>query len=130
MLSSLIQTEIDRRGWTLRQLADAADLGLGTIGRIVNNQNPTPELPTLAALSKALDLPLRQLIEACGFPVEMLSADEQQERIRALVSAVPEFRLIIEPLSEMGPEQRLAVLAYIQGVRSQASDPQRRRRKG
>jgi transcriptional regulator with XRE-family HTH domain len=114
-LGNLIQSEIKRREWSLRDLAAHSGITASTLSDIINYPDRTPALRTLAALSAALNLPLRQLIEACGFPVEDAGATaDQGERARALLSAVPELQSFVEDIASLDADDREGVLVYIE----------------
>ncbi len=66
-----------------------------------------PELGTLHSIAKELGMPLRRLIEICGYPY-----DGDQERLRenqlaAMVQSVPELRSLVETLLTL-PSNALA----------------------
>lgn len=126
-LAALLQTAMDQRGWSLRDLAAESGVPVSTLSNIMNSTKE-PRLGNLSSLSRALELPLRTLVEACGYPVEGLASnDEAQARIQALVSAVPDLKLFLEGLSELSADDRAAALAMVQGLAQKSRD---RRRKG
>lgn len=107
----------------MRELASRAGFSHTALSKIVNNPAQIPELPTLAALALALGLPLRQLVEACGFPVERVGATAEQEaRAAAIIAAVPEFRGWLEELAELTPDDRESVLVYVETLRRRQQD--------
>lgn len=117
-LATLLLSETQNRGWSMRDLASKSDLSSAALSKIVNNPDQVPDLRTLAALSVALSLPLRQLVEACGFPVERPGASADQDaRALAIVSAVPEFRGWLEELASLTPDDRESVLVYVETLR-------------
>jgi transcriptional regulator with XRE-family HTH domain len=112
-LYALIESELNKRGWKMRDLALNSTLSEGTLSRIKNNPEYRPDLQTLAGIAIALDIPLRRVIEACGYSVESGAGnDDEQTRIMALLTAVPELQTFLEPLAGLRPDDRLAVLTY------------------
>jgi transcriptional regulator with XRE-family HTH domain len=111
-LYHLLEAELTRRNWSLRDLAAEAGVSISTLSNI-KNRDITPDLSTLASLSVALKVPLRQIIEACGYDIEGAgSAADEDARITALLRAVPELHSFLEPLSSLNPDDRTAVLTY------------------
>jgi transcriptional regulator with XRE-family HTH domain len=112
-LYSLIESELNKRGWKMRDLAINSTLSEGTLSRIKNNPEYRPDLQTLAGISIGLDIPLRRVIEACGYDIESGEANEDEAtRITALLTAVPELQTFLGPLAALRPDDRLAVLTY------------------
>lgn len=91
-LASLLLAEIERRNWSIRRLAEEAGLSQPTLSKLISIADRIPDLETLVRLSGALDLPLRQLIEACGFKVEEAPSGNFEQRARAIIGAVPELQ--------------------------------------
>lgn len=111
-LYHLLEAELTKRNWSLRDLAAEAGVSISTLSNI-KNKDITPDLSTLAALSIALKVPLRRIIEACGYPVEGSgTVTSEDDRITALLRAVPELHSFLEPLSSLSPDDRTAVLTY------------------
>ena len=66
-LAQLIEKSKKQQGKSLRDIAAHSGVGRDTVAKIINNPNRIPELVTLNALSRSLNIPLRNLIESCGF---------------------------------------------------------------
>lgn len=111
----LIEREIDRRNWSLRDLAAEAGISISTLSNIKNKDEYFPDLRTLSSLSSALGLPMRQLVEACGIPVEA-SVDDTNERISALVRSVPELQDFVAVLGSLTPDDRESILAHAESL--------------
>lgn len=110
-LSSLLQSEIKKRGWTMKDLASRSGVSPAALSKLSNNPDQMPDLRTLSALSTALELPMRRLVEACGIPVEGDPSDEE-ERTKALIVSVPELQDLLSMLRELTPDDRASVLAH------------------
>lgn len=125
-LSLLVHSELERRGWGLRDLARATGISASSLSGLVNppvDKPPKePRLSTLALLSIALDIPMRRLVEACGYPVEPIDGVSGSEaRIAAVLRSVPALAPVLTQLSELPPDDQAAVLSMIESL-------QRRRR--
>ena len=114
-LSSLLTREIERRGWSMRELAAKSGVSSSTLSNITTKPDVMPDLRTLAALSTALELPMRQLVEACGIPVEA-PADDDDERTIALIRAVPELEKFLMLLNQLRPDDRASILAHTESL--------------
>jgi transcriptional regulator with XRE-family HTH domain len=64
-IAALINTEIDRRGWSLRQVADKANVSHTTIVDLANGSR-APTLKTCQALAIAFDLPVEEIVRMAG----------------------------------------------------------------
>lgn len=62
-----IVEKMRRDNLTYEQLEAISGISRSQLNNLVNKPEMTPQLPTLAALSKVLETPLYQLIEAAGF---------------------------------------------------------------
>lgn len=64
-LGNLIRSERQKKGYSLRDLADlCSDASFDTIRRIEAAETPNPGLATLLSIAKALRIPLFDLIKA------------------------------------------------------------------
>lgn len=117
-LSQLLDSQLSKRGWRRSKLATISGVSEPTISRIMNDATYIPELKTMTALSQALGLPLRRVIEACGFPLD--SADlvhaavqnEDAHRVQHLLTAVPEYQAFLAILAKLSRADRLAVMTF------------------
>lgn len=105
-----------------RDLGRKSGVKPATIGKILRGETKVPDLETLARLSWALDVPLLQLVQACGFPVdEPVNPADDEARLRAMIVATSELQDLVEPYLDLRLEDRVAVRAYIAGLRKHAS---------
>lgn len=119
-LYTLIEAELGKRGWKAADLAANSELSEATISRIKNNPDYKPDLGTLAAVAIALDIPLRRVVEACGYNVEAGAANASDEvRAAALIRAVPDLRVYVEMLANLKPDDRLVILAVAEKMAAQ-----------
>lgn len=116
-LVMLIQSELQSRGWSLRTLAERSDVSHAALSKIINNPGRIPELGTLEGLARGLEMPLSRLVEACGFTVDKVPTREWEQRAQTIIAAVPELRDLLDPLAKLPPDDRDAVLAYIDNLR-------------
>lgn len=111
-LSTLLDAELHKRGWRRSRLAAESGVSEPTLSRIMNDAEYIPELKTMAALSLALDLPLRRLLEACGFDIDAASQVDESHRLQLLLTAVPELQSFFAPLAHLSLDDRQSVLTY------------------
>ncbi len=84
-LATRIKTSRKSRGWTLDQVSEKTGLGKGLLSK-VENFRVTPSLPTIAKISKALNLTLVQLFEGLDetSSVKVIRAEDKKEVQRNL----------------------------------------------
>lgn len=114
-LSSLLQQAVERRGWSMRDLAAESGVSSSTLSNLTTKPGVLPDLRTLVALSSALGIPMRQLVEACGIPVEG-DPNDGRERVKALVGAVPEMAELVQLLDQLTPDDRDSIVAHAQAL--------------
>lgn len=100
-LSGYLQREFEEKKWhSIREAARNLDMHHTALRGIINNPNRIPELETLQHIAKGLGVPLRRLIEACGFPVENAETDDlgltDQERYDIISLSPEKKRLVLE----------------------------------
>lgn len=111
-LYTLIESELKKRDWKASDLAANSELSEATISRIKNNPSYEPDLGTLAAVAIGLDIPLRRVVEACGYNVDAGAANaDDTERAAAIIRAVPDLRIYVETLASLRPDDRLVILS-------------------
>ncbi|MBM7845651.1 helix-turn-helix domain-containing protein [Herpetosiphon giganteus] len=111
-LSIILDTELQKRGWRRSMLAAESGVSEPTLSRIMNDVAYIPELKTMAALSKALELPLRRLLEACGFDLDTTTPLDDSQRVHLLMTAVPELYTFLVPLAQLSPDDRQSVITF------------------
>jgi hypothetical protein len=127
-LASAIKKELDRQGKSWRWLAIQTGLAESTFNKWRNDPQVTPDLKTLSLVSEKLSMPLRVLIEACGFPVdESANYADRQARARALLAAVPGLADIIDDLVQLLPEDQDTIMTMIETHLRKKEDRRRRR---
>jgi transcriptional regulator with XRE-family HTH domain len=119
-LKILIDEELRRRGLSLRDLAEMANMSVSGLSSLLNDPKKEPRLSTLASLAIALKLELRDLVEASGYHVgdRESNTSVEETRIQALVRSVPDIAPFLEHLSELTPDDRAAVLAVAEVLAS------------
>ena len=75
-LGEFIEQEVQRRGWSFRELARRAKLSPPTVMAAVSGENKQ-KAETLRKLARALSVPAETLFRLTG---DLAPADEQQER--------------------------------------------------
>lgn len=122
-LKIIIEQELARRGMSLRELAEQANMSASGLSSLLNETNKEPRLSTLAALALALNMPLRDLIEASGFPVVEVTTSAEEARVAAVVRSVPDLAPFLEHLSVLTPDDRAAVFAVAEVLARRQTGP-------
>lgn len=132
-LPDIITGELDRRGWSMRELQRRAEevvdelkaigidtrgkgLSISTISKLMDrNDDREPDLSTLRILSQAIDVPMRVLLESLKYDIGSTQAlTDPRKRTLAMIQAAPDELLpLIDRLIELSPAHRDGVLAYI-----------------
>lgn len=102
-LADFLDAERRQRGWSVRQLASAAELDHTTLSKLLRGTGPSPALDTLVSLSRALGVSLVTLLKLAypDLPGIDLSAD-------ALALA--------DRVQRLTPDQRAVVDALLRGL--------------
>lgn len=124
-LSIILDTELQQRGWRRNTLAAESGVSEPTLSRIMNDAAYIPELKTMAALSKALDLPLRRLLEACGFDLDTTTPLDDSRRVQLLMTAVPELHTFLAPLAQLSLADRQSVITFAEMLAHKRSTTER-----
>lgn len=114
-LAAWLRDEVKRRGG-VRKVSQATGVSVGTLSRIMNEQQGRPELETLVRLSEGLSQPLADLVEWSEVDLGLPEADDALlARLRAEASRDPLLAEILTLLRDAPPEDRRAVLKYLRG---------------
>jgi transcriptional regulator with XRE-family HTH domain len=114
-LAVYLRAELDRRGWNARQLADRAGMPPSGLSKILNRVTEVPDLETLDKLAVALDVPLVRLVAVCGFRVGD-DAKTPDEQIAILLEVAPEFRDVVDDLTQLQPDDLRAIRGYVDAL--------------
>ncbi|MCG8347783.1 MAG: XRE family transcriptional regulator [Chloroflexales bacterium] len=118
-LSNFLREQMRRRGWEQKDLSAEAEIPKATVSRLVNDHVQEPELTTLLKLSQALEVPLGQIMELAGFPVQAAGSPEaRQTRLIALSENLPWLTPVIEEIAALSPDERESVLTYLEALRN------------
>lgn len=99
------------------QLAERMGVSQAAISKIVNNPTVEPGMSTLAGFAVALEVPLRRVLEACGYELDRVGPVDIDDRILAITRAVPEMRdLFFQFATELTPDDREALLAHMESI--------------
>ncbi len=103
-LADFLQTERQRRSWSIRDFASAAGLDHTTLSKLLRSTNPpTPALDTLVCLSRALNVSLVVLLKLT-FP-DLPGIEVSAESL-----------LLAERVQQLTPDQRAVVDALLRGL--------------
>lgn len=100
-LADFLQAECQRRGWSVRQLASAAELDHSTISKL--RRGASPALDTLASLSQALGVSLVTLLKL-AYP-DLPGIDLS-----------PDAVALADRIQRLTPDQRAVVDALLRGL--------------
>lgn len=132
-LPDIIRSELDRRGWSMRELTrraaevveELSAIGIESRGQGVSistiskwadrNDDREPDLKTLRILSIAIERPMSELIRSLKYDIGSTQAlTDPRKRTLAMIEAAPDELLpLIDRLVELSPEHRDGVMAYI-----------------
>jgi transcriptional regulator with XRE-family HTH domain len=108
-LGSMIQTILDEKGWSQRELARRADLPPATVQKIINGPSVTPPRPTtLERLAAGLGVSVRVLSQAAaedtGYTITAFSDDDH------------ELQMIVASIRELPPQRRQEIAALVESM--------------
>ena len=129
-LAATVEEELNRKGKNWAWLAHETGLSPSTFTAWKNEPGIVPDLLKLASVAVALEISLRVLIEACGFPVDDSAGyADRQAKARALVAAVPRLTEVAEDLAKLKPDDQDSLFSFIQ-IWIQDRERRRQIRKG
>lgn len=96
-----------KRGWTIQQLADKADIDVGELLVIEKNPQHEAELSTVHGLAKTLEIPAKRLIRMAGLA---------EERSSRLFDASLRFAASAESTTPLTHEEEIALQTYLKVV--------------
>lgn len=120
-LPAFLRKQIDDRGWDDSMLARKAGINKSTLSKLINDASIVPELTTLEKLSRALSVSLVTMMVAAGYDPGELETSVDMSQLAILLEAVPELKDLARSVAKFSPDERRALMAYIQLVQSQRS---------
>lgn len=115
-LVATVDAELKRQGKDWAWLSRETDFAESTFTKWKKQPDLVPNLYTLALIASKLQMPLRILIEACGFPVDDTAGyANRQARARALIAALPQLAEVAEDLARLKPDDQVSLLVFIEG---------------
>ncbi|GAA5531573.1 helix-turn-helix transcriptional regulator [Herpetosiphon gulosus] len=111
-LSTLLNEELQKRGWDDRRLAKATGRNESIISSIRNDPTALPSLTTINALSIVLGIPMRELVAACGIDIDAAAQIDEAQRVQQMSTVIPEIQLFLPLLTQLTLDDRLAILAH------------------
>lgn len=116
-LGDYIEQERNARGWTYRDLEDKTGVSRNALYDMQRGKTKTPKLETLYRIAQALEVPLNRILTVAGFPVDPLPDNNAQaKRLAELADALPWIAQVVDDLSQLTPDQKEGVLAYLEAV--------------
>lgn len=111
-LITVLDAALHHRGWDDRKLAEATGLTESTILTIRTDPTALPSLTTINALSIVLDIPMRNLVAACGIDVDAAAQLDDTQRVQQMSTVIPEIQWFLPLLTQLPLDDRLAILAH------------------
>lgn len=115
-LAIYLSEEVARRGWNDSDLADRAGITRSNLSKIMDGRTKVPTLATLDRLARALDEPLSRLVAICGFTVGKNTDLTVDEQISILLETAPGFRLAVDKIAQLHPDDLQALQSYLDGA--------------
>lgn len=96
-----------KRGWTIQELAEKADIDVGELLIIEKNPQHEAELSTVHGLAKTLEVPAKRLIRMAGLA---------EERSSTLLEASLRFAASTESTAPLSHDEEIALQTYLKVV--------------
>lgn len=126
-LTDYILQKMDDKNINQLELSRLSGVPNTTLDRLLGDLVAEPKPSVLLKISKTLGVSFRRLMVLAGYPVdEPDTIDSQNRRLLELAEALPWLTETIEDLAFLEPDEREAVLAYIETLqrrRASASRP-------
>lgn len=124
-LAAYLLEAMAQENMTALELEERSGLSRATIGRILRDEVDEVKASQLNKLAVAIKRPFwRLLYLALGLDdLPPYAPGEEAQAIAAVVEADEGLRAIVQDLSQFGPADRRAVLAYIALLRQQSVPP-------
>lgn len=124
-LTTFIRDELARQNMSQQDLAERSGIPDATLSRILTGQVDEPKGSQISRIAKALGVPFWQLMQIAGYTTATPDdPDEEQQRIATIIAADPGLQPVMDQVSRLNANDRLAVLAYIELLRQQRNGPQ------
>jgi len=114
--SEWLQLELDRRGWSQSDCARLANLNRAVINKLLNGKSQ-PQPPTLAAIARALKIPVETIYRAAGILPPSADRDEKTMEIVLLYKSI------------QSPQRRATALMLLKALVAEEENEQRRESK-
>lgn len=122
VLLNYLEAEIERRGWTWTDLAEKAGVSKAVFTRWRRHPDSKVETETFVGLSEALGVSIMDLLVLYGIDPGVLTSDFDDQRLRLYLQSDPQARAVAETLMRAHPDDRQAILAFVQWRESQRRD--------
>jgi transcriptional regulator with XRE-family HTH domain len=106
-LATYLNAEMDRRGWSLRQMARRAVISHTTVVKMANGVGH-PEVETCQALARALEVPVEDILRMAGILPSAPPPNQVRERVR-VVYEVNGDDLVLRLWRALSPEDQRIV---------------------
>jgi hypothetical protein len=121
-LADLLRQQMDMNGWGKRELERETGVKRASIDHILDNDDAVPRLDTLDKFSKRFRMPLGHLIRLCGYEPNADDADDDElmRRLSAVMSAMPQFRPIIDQMIQLDSRGLDSLVVYLEVLQRHA----------
>jgi transcriptional regulator with XRE-family HTH domain len=103
-----------QRNLSQEDLAERSGVGSARISAIVNDATYEPRLGTYVKIAEALNVPLRSLLEAAGYPIENATTEAARERrLLTVLEAAPWLAPVLDDLAQLPPEDQNSVVSFL-----------------
>lgn len=118
VLSVYVREEMDRQGINQLELARRSDIPNSTLDRYLDDLVEEWKPSIILKIAEGLGVPFWRLMTLAGYPTDAPGDWQSQDRrLLELTVAFPWMRPMVEDIAELTPEDREAVLAYLETLR-------------
>lgn len=121
-LSQFLYDELQRRGVSLSDFALQSGIPKQTLSNIINNPSSKPELATFVRIADGLNMPLWKILEIAGYRIFAPGEEEDSIRLARTVDSFPWLKPILERLLALNPQDRAAVLAFLDSYAAHSTE--------
>lgn len=114
---NFIYDRIAELNTTQQELAEKIDIPDSTLSRYIRGNPDELKASVIAKLAEGLDVPFSQLMALAGYPLDQATLERNPNaRLADLAASFPWLAPMAEELTDLLPEDREAVLAYIETI--------------
>jgi len=116
-LVTFILERMDQQNLSQIELSRRARVPNSTLDRLLSGTVQEPKPSVLFKIAKPLGVSYKRLMVLSGYPIDEPDTEENQDRrLLELAGAFPWLTATIEDMAHLSPEDREAILAYIETI--------------